>query len=85
MCANKDPKCQVDANSSVRVVIPDDESLLIDVTQLALKEALYVVHNGTRFILCSIIPPGCNRLGTNERRPPSARPSQALSSPGGMQ
>ena len=57
--------------SGARVIVPDGEELLMDVETLAAREALYVIHNGAKIILCSTIPVGWKQLGINQRIPPS--------------
>lgn len=66
-----------------RVVIPDGDALLIDVADMAAREAMYVIHNGQRVIVCSTVPVGWKRLGINERRPPL--PQQSTIAAGGVQ
>ena len=45
--------------TEARVIVPDDDERLIDV---AIRDEMFVIHNGSQVIVCSIIPVGWKKL-----------------------
>ena len=50
--------------TEARVIVPDDDERLIDV---AIRDEMFVIHNGSQVIVCSIIPVGWKKLAIRDR------------------
>ena len=48
--------------TEARVIVPDDDERLIDVATRAIRDEMFVIHNGSQVIVCSIIPVGGKKL-----------------------
>lgn len=53
--------------NEARVIVPGDEERLIDVATRAMQDEMFVIHNGSRVIVCSIIPVGWKKLAIRDR------------------
>ena len=53
--------------NEARVIVPGDEERLIDVATRAIRDEMFVIHNGARVIVCSIIPVGWKKLAIRDK------------------
>lgn len=53
--------------AEARVIVPDDDERLIDVATRAIRDEMFVIHNGSRIIVCSIIPVGWKKLAIRNK------------------
>lgn len=53
--------------TKARIIVPGDEERLVDVTNKAFRDEMYVIHNGAMVIVCSIIPVGWKKLAILDR------------------
>ncbi len=60
-------------DSVIRIIHPHEDDDLFDLAHQAAADALLVVTNGTRTMLCSVIPKGWKVFPINLRRMPEAR------------
>ncbi len=66
--------------NEARVIVPGDEERLIDVATRAMQDEMYVIHNGARVIVCSIISGGLEKA-----RHPGQRPGESSKTPSNPQ
>ena len=52
---------------AIRVIIPSGEDRLYDVAERALADQMYVIHNGSTVLVCSIIPAGWKKLAVKDK------------------
>ena len=52
---------------AIRVIIPSGEDRLYDVAEKALADQMYVIHNGSTVLVCSIIPAGWKKLAVKDK------------------
>lgn len=55
------------STTGVRVIIPGDDERLIDVATRAIQDEMYVIHNGSRVIVASVILVGWKKLAIRDR------------------
>ena len=66
---------------AIKVIIPNGEERLFDVAEKAVADQMYVIHNGSTVLVCSIIPAGWKRLAVKDKsinRPSKNDHSSAL-------
>ena len=66
---------------AIRVIIPSGEDRLYDVAEKALADQMYVIHNGSTVLVCSIIPAGWKKLAVKDKtpkKPPQINHSSAI-------
>ena len=51
--------------ADVCVIVPGDDERLIDVVRRAKENGMYVLHDNSQIIVCSVIPVGWRKLGVN--------------------
>ncbi|TXT28122.1 MAG: hypothetical protein FD131_3255 [Rhodocyclaceae bacterium] len=56
-----------DPSTKARIIVPGDEERLVDVANKAFRDEMYVIHNGSMVIVCSIILVGWKKLAIRDR------------------
>lgn len=54
---------------AIRVIIPSGEDRLFDVAEKAVADQMYVIHNGSTVLVCSIIPAGWKKMAVKDKTP----------------
>lgn len=54
---------------TIRVIIPSGEDRLFDVAEKAVADQMYVIHNGSTVLVCSIIPAGWKKMAVKDKTP----------------
>lgn len=52
---------------AIVVIIPNGEERLFDVARKAVADQMYVIHNGSTVLVCSIIPAGWKKLAVKDK------------------
>lgn len=52
---------------AIIVIIPNGEERLFDVAKKAVADQMYVIHNGSTVLVCSIIPAGWKKLAVKDK------------------
>ena len=66
-------------DAGVRVIVPGDDERLIDVVRRAKENGMYVLHDNSQIIVCSVIPVGWRKLGVNVEGHAKQHPTYAPS------